>query len=115
MRFLIAISALLVSPIAQACAPGDDVTFTRTEDGALFNPDRVGETSDGLVYRGLFDGKTAYLTTSSSAAGSSGFRPPAGTIRWQRTLGPLEEGQLVGEVPDGPLQGIWQVACQATN
>jgi hypothetical protein len=104
--------ALLATSPALACTPGDMVTLTREEDGALFNPDAMAQGPEGSVYRGLFDGHTVYL---NAASGTSGFRPPRRGLSWDSDLGEPEDGQVIAEVMEGPLQGRWRATCQATN
>jgi hypothetical protein len=112
LRSLAVALAVLSAPSALACTPGDMVTLTREEDGALFNPDAMAQAREGSVYRGLFEGNTVYL---DAGTGKSGFRLPRRGLTWESDLGEPEDGQLVAEVVDGPLQGRWRATCQATN
>jgi hypothetical protein len=119
MRIPFVAFLLSISTVASACPAGDAVTFTREEDGALFNPDRYGQTAEGIVFAGLFNDRTAYLLPSppqsSTRIGTSGYQPPASRIRWQTSFEGLEDGQPIGNVDEGPLRGTWYVTCQATN
>lgn len=121
MRFLLVCLALLVSTAAGACPAGQDMTFTRYEDGATFAPDRYGSREDRLpiwwVYRGKFKGRTLYLATGnmpgSTGLGTSGPRPPSAGIKWEKALEPHEDKSGVGVIYEGPLQGAWYVSCRA--
>jgi len=115
-----ALACVLLAPIsALACTPGDMVTLTRDEDGAIFNPDGMAQAADRTFYRGLFEGRTVYLTTAPSAEGgpigTSAFRAPRSGLVWDSDLGAPEEGAVVADVAEGPLQGRWRATCQATN
>jgi hypothetical protein len=98
VRLIVLALTIMFSTAADACPSGQVMTFARDEDGAVFKPDRYGAREDRLpawfVYRGTFKGRMLYMASGnmpgSTGLGTSGARPPAAGIKWEKALEPHE-------------------------
>lgn len=122
MRFLIVALSLLASSAALACPVGSRQVFTRQSDGAEFVPERYGERENRMpmwyVYGGRYKGRTMYLATGTmtgtSGLGTSGNKPPVRIAQW-RKADPIEEGRVVANIYEGPLEGVWKALCKPAS